>query len=138
MESRSIAVAIILTIITCGIYGLYWMYTIARGFDENPTHARVGTSPGVTVLLFIITGGIYGIYAYYKWGQASAEIGARYGRSDGDKAILYLLLAIFGLSLINDALIQSDFNEWLANTPYPPGSGYPPNQGQSPYHGTGM
>jgi len=122
MESKSVALAIVLTIITCGIYGLYWIYTIAVGFEYAQTQSRVATSPGVTILLFIITGGIYGIYVYYKWGQASAEIAARYGRMGEDKAIVYLVLAIFNLSIINNALIQSDFNMWLSSPP--PGSQY--------------
>jgi len=113
MEQRSVAVAIVLTIITFGIYGLYWKYTIARGFCVTQTQERVETSPGITVLLWIVTGGIFGWYAYYKWGRASSEISMRYGRGGEDKGVLYLILAIFGFSIINDAIIQSDFNTWV-------------------------
>jgi len=117
MEKRDVAVAVILTIVTCGIYGIYWSYKIAEGFDVTPTESRVTTTPGTTILLWIVTCGIYGYYCYYKWGCASVEISARYGRRSEDKGILYLVLAIFGLTIINNALIQSDFNTW---TNYPP------------------
>lgn len=116
MQERSVAVCIILSIVTCGIYGIYWMYTIADGFFQTQTEENVSTSPGVTILLCIVTCGIYTFYCYYKWGRASAEIAAHYGQNDSDKAILYLLLSIFGLGIINMALIQSDFNEWLSKT----------------------
>jgi len=109
------------------------MYTIARGFDEAPTQERVGTTPGVTVLLFFVTCGIYGFYCYYKWGQATAEIAARYGQRSEDKSVMYLVLAIFGLSLVNDALIQSDFNTWLAGGQYGGQPPPPPPYQQPPY-----
>jgi len=131
MENRSVATCIILSIVTCGIYSIFWTYKIAQGFYVTPTQERVNTSPGTTVLLFILTGGIYGIFCYYKWGQATAEIAARYGRGGEDKALMYLLLSIFGLAIICDALIQTDFNEW---TSIPPGGGQPPYQG-GPYQG---
>jgi len=49
------------------------------------------------------------------------EISARYGRYGEDKGVLYLILSIFGLAVINNVLIQSDFNNWLS---YPPPGGY--------------
>ena len=132
MENRSVAVCVILSIVTCGIYSIFWMYKIAQGFYYTQTQERVNTTPGVTVVLFFLTCGIYGYYCYYKWGRASAEIAGYYGRGGSEKAILYLLLAIFGFSIINDALIQSDFNDWLTlqqsayqpPPPPPPPSGY--------------
>jgi len=30
VEQKSIALCIILSLITCGIYGLYWMYTLTE------------------------------------------------------------------------------------------------------------
>jgi len=128
MERKSVAVCVILSLVTCGIYAIYWMYTIARGFYFTQTQERVNTTPGVTILLMILTCGIYGYYCYYKWGQASAEIAARYGRDGSDKAVLYLILAIFGFAIINDALIQSDFNTWLTT----PQGGYQQQQYQPP------
>jgi len=128
MEKRSVAVCVILSIVTCGIYAIYWLYTIAMGFHYTQTRERVNTTPGVTILLIILTCGIYSYYCYYKWGQASSEIAARYGRDASDKAVLYLILAIFGFSIINDALIQSDFNDWLAL----PQGGYQQQQYQQP------
>ena len=125
MEQRSVATCVILSIVTCGIYAIYWMYKIAEGFDNTPTQERVGTTPGITILLMLVTCGIYAIYCYYIWGRATAEIAARYGQRSEDKSILYILLAIFGLSLVNDALIQSDFNTWLSSGQY---GGQPPQQ----------
>ena len=137
MERRGVAACVIFTLLTCGIYGLYWMYKIAEGFHVTQTQERVDTSPGITILLYIVTGGIYGWYCYYKWGRASTEIAARFGRTDGDKGIMYLLLAIFGFSIICDALIQSDFNNWLdaMDASAHQYQGGQPYQGNPPYQG---
>ncbi|MDR2736204.1 MAG: DUF4234 domain-containing protein [Gracilibacteraceae bacterium] len=114
METRSIPLAILFSFLTCGIYFFYWIFKTAQGFDGAATQEKVGTTAGITLLLIIVTGGIYGYYCYYKWGRATSEISARYGREDNDRAVLYLILAIVGLSIVNLALIQSDFNNWVS------------------------
>lgn len=35
MQNRSVATVIVLTIITCGIYGLYWLYVTADGLERE-------------------------------------------------------------------------------------------------------
>ena len=117
MKNKSIVTCIILSIVTCGIYGIIWYYQIAEGFDQAQTQEKVSTSPMVTVLLNVVTGGIYGMYAYYKWGRQTAEICAYYGRQEQDRAVLYLILSIFGLAIVNMAMIQNDFNTWTAAQP---------------------
>lgn len=116
MQQRSIPVCILLSLVTCGIYSIYWYYTIAEGFQQCQTQSKLSTTAGMTILLNIVTCGIYGIYAYYKWGQATSEIYASRGLPPSDKGVLYIVLAIFGLSLVNMALIQSDFNDWMTPT----------------------
>jgi len=105
------------------------MYKIAQGFYYTETQERVNTTPGITILLFFVTCSIYGYYCYYKWGRASTEIAARYGRDGSEKAVLYLVLAILGFSIVCDALIQSDFNDWLSI----PTDGYQQQQYQQQY-----
>jgi hypothetical protein len=109
LQQRSIALYIVLSIVTCGIFAIYWYYTIAT--DLYNTNNNLSTSPGITLLLYIVTCGIYGIYVYYKWGQALGAVCADKGIPGEDRSILYLVLAIFGLSIINMALIQSDINQ---------------------------
>ncbi|MDL2253691.1 DUF4234 domain-containing protein [Ruminococcaceae bacterium OttesenSCG-928-I18] len=124
MVQRNIVLYVILTFVTCGIFGLYWFYTIAKTFEEAQTYNRVSTSAGVTLLLDIITCSIYGMYAYYKWGQATPEIMSRYGRPADDKSVLYLVLSIFGLQIVNMCLIQNDFNNLVEGNPPPPQQPY--------------
>ncbi len=132
-EKRNIALCIVLSIVTCGIYGIYWWYVIARVFYNSRTPNALDMSPGLLILLNIVTCGFFGIYVFYKWGKQSPEIFYQYGQPQEDKSILYLVLAIFGLQIINIALIQNDFNSLadLGIAPQYPqqGPGYPPPQG---------
>jgi len=68
IERRNIAVCIVLTLVTCGIYGIYWIVCLTN--DVNTVSGDVnGTSGGMVVLLTIVTCGIYGIYWAYKQGE---------------------------------------------------------------------
>lgn len=58
---------IILSLITCGIYGIYWEYCIVQ--DSNTaSNEPYATSGGMVILLSIVTCGIYGLYwGLQKW-----------------------------------------------------------------------
>ena len=54
IERRNIAVCIVLTLVTCGIYGIYWIVCLTN--DVNTVSGDVnGTSGGMVVLLTIVT-----------------------------------------------------------------------------------
>ena len=111
LEYRDIAIAIILSIVTCGIYGIFWIISLTN--DANKVADRpTDTSGGMVILLTIITCGIYGIYWNYKMGQKIYEAGQRYNKSIGDNSVLYLVLSLFGLQIVNYALMQSDLNKF--------------------------
>ena len=111
MRQRSVALCVVLTIVTCGIYGLYWM---AKLNDEITTVAgNRETTGGTVVLLSIVTCGIYGIYWRYKMGEAVEWIHDRHQEPRSSAPILYLILAILGLGIIADALMQSELNKYL-------------------------
>lgn len=104
---RSLATCIILSILTCGLYGLYWLYKMADDFHElNPDMASGGT----VLLLSIVTCGIYGWFWIYKAGQTIDDIRASKGLAPGSKSILCLVLAVLGLGLISYCILQDDLN----------------------------
>lgn len=111
LEYRDIAIAIILSIVTCGIYAIVWIISLTN--DANKVADRpTDTSGGMVILLTIITCGIYGIYWNYKMGQKIYEAGQRYNKSISDNSVLYLVLSLFGLQIVNYALMQSDLNKF--------------------------
>jgi len=112
MEKRSIPVCIILSIVTCGIYSWYWTYKL---LDEFYKANNVVSSAGMDVLLSIVTCGIYYIYLQYKFGKLESTAHATYGLPPKDDSILYLILGIFSLSIVNQAIIQNNNNNMLAD-----------------------
>lgn len=109
IEQRNLALCIILSIITCGIYGLYWIYTMTEDVNRlsgNPN----ATSGGIVILLGIVTCGIYIWYWLYKQGDTLDQIKTQRGVPSSNSGILYLILGIVGLSIVSYALIQNELN----------------------------
>lgn len=111
MKERNVAVAIILTIVTCGIYGIYWFIVLtddarlASGDSQAP-------SGGIAFLLTLVTCGIYGIYWAYKMGKTLAMAKQKANLPVEDNSVLYLILQLFGLGIINYALMQNELNHF--------------------------
>ena len=51
---RNIALAIVLSIVTCGIYGIYWMIKVVDELNEASNNQN-GTSGGMVFLLSLVT-----------------------------------------------------------------------------------
>ena len=105
---RNIAVCIVLSIVTCGIYGIYWFISLTD--DVRTASGDTRLSGGLAFLLSLVTCGLYGIYWAYLMGKAMVQAKSNNGLPADDNSILYLLLQIFGFGIINYCLIQSDLN----------------------------
>src|SRR5947209_2762691 len=58
-QERSIGMCILLTLVTCGIYGIVWMYQI--GTDLKNVLGRDEPNPGLDIILSLVTCGIWGL-----------------------------------------------------------------------------
>ncbi len=88
---RSWGVVAILTIITCGIYGIFWQYYV---FRDNKEHSGEGVGGGVAVI-FAIFIGIVNIFLL------PAEVGNIYAKADQEKPVsgvtgFWVLIPIVG------------------------------------------
>ena len=110
ITKRSIGVAILLSIVTCGIYGIYWMVVVTDDTNKAINDPN-GTSGGIAVLLSIVTCGIYGIYWAYKQGEKLDNAKNMRGIPSSNSNILYLVLDILGLGIIAIALMQDSLNK---------------------------
>ena len=104
--NRNIALCIILSIITCGIYGLYWLYCLNKEISELAGEKDY-TDGALVIVLTIITCGIYAFYWNYKMGERVDRIKG----NSGNTAILFLVLSIVDLDIINYALMQDTINK---------------------------
>ena len=73
--------------------------------------AENATGGGLVILFSIITCGIYGLYWFYKMGERVDTIKNQPGAST---PILFLILSIFGLSIVNFCLMQDAINKRVA------------------------
>ena len=111
LTKREIAVAIILTIVTCGIYGIYWFVCLTN--DANKVSGRTSdTSGGVALFLTIITCGIYGIYWAYQMGEAIYAAKAQRGYVGSSNGVLYLILQLV-FAIIGWCLMQDEINKLI-------------------------
>ena len=68
IKQRNIALCIVFSIITFGIYALYWFVCLTN--DANQESGQTdATSGGVALLLTIVTCNIYGWFWAYKMGE---------------------------------------------------------------------
>ena len=109
IKERNIALCIVFSIITCGIYSLYWFVCLTN--DTNTVTQEEGTSGGLALLFTIITCGIYSFFWAYKQGEKIDKAKVDRGMQSSSNAILYLLLSIFGFGIIAWAHVQSDLNK---------------------------
>lgn len=110
----NIATDIVLSLITCGIYNLFWQ---ARQF--RALNAFVGREEfrfWTWFFLTLVTCGIYHVYTQYRMGAVITEINRKLGLPPNENlALISLLLSIFGLVLVADAIQQSEINGFFGS-----------------------
>ena len=104
------AVAVVLSIVTCGIYAIVWLYNVIT--DMNTALPRPDDKDPVTVILLtIVTCGIYGLIWVYHAGEKVDQIRQMNGEAPSNSSVLYLVLGLVGLSIVSICLIQSELNK---------------------------
>lgn len=109
-QQRNIGMAIFLSIITCGIYGIYWFIVLT---DEVNVASKTenGTTGGMAFLFTLITCGIYGFFWAYQQGEKIDKAKTERGIASSNSGVIYLVLSIFGLSIVAYALMQNELNK---------------------------
>ena len=123
-ENRSLLVMILLSIITFGIYELYYIHTVAK--DTNTIcEGHEGKTSGLfaLILLSLLTCGIYGFFWWYRIGDMLAKAVHRrslHATVSGGTVLLCFLIGTFvfpiisfvGLYYVNEALneLSADYN----------------------------
>ncbi|CAH1201788.1 hypothetical protein PAECIP111893_01726 [Paenibacillus plantiphilus] len=108
ITQRNIVLAIVLTFITCGIYGIFWFISMTDDVGKlNGDYTFTGVK---NFLLILVTCGIWGFIWAYQVGKQLAEAQRKRGLTVTDNSTLYVVLTIFGLGIVTYALVQSDVN----------------------------
>lgn len=108
IKERNIIVCVLLSFVTCGIYGIIWFVSMTD--DMRYVSGDQTLSGGKAFLFTLLTCGIYGYFWAYKMGKATAIAQANRGLPTNDNSVLYLILQLFGFGIVNYCLIQNDLN----------------------------
>lgn len=110
IKKKNIATSIILTLITCGIYGIIWFIDITDDASKVSEDVNA-TSGGIAFILTIVTCGIYSFFWAYQMGKRVYAAKLKKGLPASDNSVLYLVLCLFGLGIVNYCLLQNDLND---------------------------
>ena len=106
----NIPLYLVLTILTCGIFNLYWNYRQMEAC--NAVLNRREFRFWIWLLLTIVTCGIYHIFYQYKMGAAIVEIQQLKNRDLFDKLpLLSVIVTILGFSIVVDCIHQHEINK---------------------------
>jgi hypothetical protein len=105
-----IAAGIIFSVISCGIYNIYWNYRQMKAMNE--LLAREEFDFGKWAILTVLSCGIYHIYYEYRMGaELQAWLTQNGHPVNPHLAVIGLLLSVFGLTVVADAVYQQELNK---------------------------
>ncbi len=105
-----IATGIILSLVTCGFYNIYWNY---RQFQAmNALLGREEYNFWLWLGLSLVTCGLFHIYYEYKMGSDLYEYMKQHGHEPNPNLVaIGVVLACLGLSILADAVYQHELNK---------------------------
>ena len=110
LQRKNIVTCIILSIVTCGFYSLYWLYCLVsdiNAISDDPN----AMSPVLVIILSFVTCGIYFLYWVYKAGSLLDQKMIETGRTAESRPVLYVVLALFCLTIVTYVLMQDTINQ---------------------------
>ena len=87
VKHRDMLMQVLLFIVTCGLYGIYWFYQTTVEMKELDRDPEV--SPGLWTVLLLVP--IANIYAMYKYSQLFEDVSDEHM----DRWILFILWIVF-------------------------------------------
>ncbi len=104
IEKRSIATCVILSIVTCGIYAIFWAVKLGR----ESVSVKDRNDDGVLEIVLMIFLPFLGFYfAEKKLTEGCQNMGIPHE----DRSLVYLLLGIFRFAIVDYCLMQNDLNK---------------------------
>jgi hypothetical protein len=109
---------LILALITCGLYGLVWLWQAETEMKEELGQAD--QNPGLDVLLTILTLGIWFLVVIYRLAKQVAEAQQRVNVPPNDLSLVALLVSVLGFWFVAITLLQVELNKiWAARSGAP-------------------
>lgn len=106
-KQRNIVTCILLSLVTCGIYGIYWLVMLAK----EAVSVKDPMDSGILEIVLMLFLPFLGFFlAEKKFAEGCAEKGIVHS----DNSILYLILGLVGLGIVSACMMQNDLNKLAA------------------------
>ncbi len=121
MKKRSVAAVVILSIITCGIYAVYWSYVVTTDLQKESGVQKI--PPVLTMLLMLFVSAAGGGLLGWDCNETINAIKAKRGVQTQDNTVLWIVFGVL-LNVVTIGLIQNEINhlpeapkaeEWTVN-----------------------
>ena len=112
LNERSFIKDLLLTLVTCGIYGFYAFYVVEEELAKASGDPSI--NPVKDLLLSIVTCGIWGIYAYWRNAKKYHELALKFGIQRNDQSTIVLITMALGVGIIGWYLSQEEHNALAA------------------------
>ncbi len=107
IKQRNIVTCILLSLVTCGIYGIYWLVMLAK----EAVSVKDPMDSGILEIVLMLFLPFLGFFlAEKKFAEGCAEKGIVHS----DNSILYLILGLVGLGIVSACMMQNDLNKLAA------------------------
>lgn len=115
VPERNLVVYILLSLVTCGIFELVWLYQLAESVNQLCREKGIseGPSSGAVVLLFIVTCGIYLPFFFWRAGDRLYEVSDR--KLNNSTTVMSLLGFFCPIAAM--AIAQFQINELVGTRP---------------------
>ena len=105
IKQRNLVTCILLTLVTCGIYSIYWVIMLAK----EAVSVKDPADNAVLEIVLMLFLPFLGIFLTEK---KFAEGCAARGIAHSDNSVIYLVLGIFGLGIVGICMLQNDVNKF--------------------------
>ncbi len=112
ISERSVGMSIFLTLITFGIYGIYWQYLLVK--NTRAITRNESSCVGEMICLLFVP--FYSLYWWFTRGELMKNEFSKRDYNVSSSGAIFLVLSIFGLGIVASAIMQNDFNSLPATT----------------------
>lgn len=110
MKKRKLFTMFILTIVTLGIYYLYWLIVAGKELGDE-VGAR--SNMFLTILLVVFTFGLGAIYLFAKYSVLTQQIASNRNEFVEEDSTLLIVLTVFGCGLLSMFIVQDKINGFV-------------------------
>ena len=117
IKRRDFITYLLLSLVTCGIYSLYFLYTVTMDMNTMSGDDGNYVDPAIVVLLTVVTCGFYSFYWYYAQGNRLKALADSNNIPCNETGTSYLVWDIVGYlfcvvgSYITAYLFINNFNK---------------------------